>query len=222
MCIRDSCASCGSARRAWSAARTRVVRSNRLPALLTGAPLWCRWLMYCRCTRGAAGSSPCSLDASTSTMSYARPGGTSGASAVLQPPTPQGCTSEQGRQPVAAHTLVRAADHARRADPQLAQIYYTQLVERGAEHLEGRLRRRRPPGRTAACGPGRGMPYVVCDTDGSPVDPATAKGDHRRALDRPARGPGPPAQPQARRRTAGDADTCLLYTSDAADEEDSV
>src|SRR5664280_2718728 len=31
--------------------------------------------------------------------------------------------------------------------------------------------------------------------------------DHRRALDRPARGPGPPAQPQARRRTAGDADT---------------
>src|SRR5664280_2591734 len=27
-------------------------------------------------------------------------------------------------------TLVRAADHARRADPQLAQIYYTQMVER--------------------------------------------------------------------------------------------
>src|SRR5664280_2879302 len=53
----------------------------------------------------------------------------------------------------------------------------------------------------------RGMPYVVCDTDGSPVDPATAKGDHRRALDRPAQGPGPPAQPQARRRPAGDADT---------------
>ena len=43
----------------------------------------------------------------------------------------------------------------------------------------------------------RGMPYVVCDTDGSPVDPATAKGDHRRALDRPGRGAIPPAQPQA-------------------------
>src|SRR5664280_1419271 len=64
------------------------------PCVLTGAPLWCRWLKDCRCTRGAAGSSPCSLDASTSTISYARPGGTSGASAVLQPPTPQGCTSE--------------------------------------------------------------------------------------------------------------------------------
>src|SRR5664280_346277 len=52
------------------------------------------------------------------------------------------------------------------------------------------------------------MPDVVCDTDGSPVDPATAKGDHRRALDRPARrGAIPPAQPQARRRPAGDADT---------------
>src|SRR5664280_1152254 len=30
-------------------------------------------------------------------------------------------------------TLVRAADNARRVDPQLAQIYYTQLVERGPD-----------------------------------------------------------------------------------------
>src|SRR5664280_2783990 len=49
-------------------------------------------------------------------------------------------------------TLVRAADHARRVDPQLAQIYYTQMVERGAEHLK-------------AC----------CVIAGTPVDPATAK-----------------------------------------------
>src|SRR5450759_5014306 len=33
-------------------------------------------------------------------------------------------------------TLVRGADNARRVDPQLAQIYYTQMVERGAEHLK--------------------------------------------------------------------------------------
>ena len=32
-------------------------------------------------------------------------------------------------------TLVRAADHARRQDPQLARIYWTQMVERGKDHL---------------------------------------------------------------------------------------
>jgi hypothetical protein len=33
-------------------------------------------------------------------------------------------------------TLIRAADHARRQDPQLAKIYYVQMVERGADHLK--------------------------------------------------------------------------------------
>ena len=33
-------------------------------------------------------------------------------------------------------TLVRAADTARKQDPQLARIYYMQMVERGAEHLK--------------------------------------------------------------------------------------
>ena len=33
-------------------------------------------------------------------------------------------------------TLIRAADNARKQDPQLARIYYTQMVERGAEHLK--------------------------------------------------------------------------------------
>ncbi len=32
-------------------------------------------------------------------------------------------------------TLVRAADTARKQDPQLARIYYTQMVERGKDHL---------------------------------------------------------------------------------------
>jgi transposase len=32
-------------------------------------------------------------------------------------------------------TLVRAADHARRVDPQLARLYYTQMVQRGKDHL---------------------------------------------------------------------------------------
>jgi transposase len=71
--------------------------------------------------------------------------------------------------------LIRAADHARRQDPQLAKIYYTQMVERGAEHLKalcvvaGRLAER------AWTVMRRRMPYVVCDTDGTPVTPAQAK-----------------------------------------------
>ena len=32
-------------------------------------------------------------------------------------------------------TLIRAADNARRVDPQLARIYHTQMVERGKDHL---------------------------------------------------------------------------------------
>jgi transposase len=72
-------------------------------------------------------------------------------------------------------TLIRAADNARHQDPQLAKIYWVQMVERGADHLK------------ACCVVAahladrlhtvlvRGMPYVVCDTDGTPVDPATAK-----------------------------------------------
>jgi hypothetical protein len=40
-------------------------------------------------------------------------------------------------------TLVRAADTARKQDPQLARIYYLQMTERGKDHLGGAMRRRR-------------------------------------------------------------------------------
>ena len=33
-------------------------------------------------------------------------------------------------------TMFRAADTARKPDPQLARIYYTQMTERGANHLK--------------------------------------------------------------------------------------
>jgi transposase len=72
-------------------------------------------------------------------------------------------------------SLWLAADHARRIDPQLAQIYHRQMVDRGNHHtkavcavttaLVSRL--------TTILREGR--PYVVCDTDGTPVDPRTAK-----------------------------------------------
>ena len=72
-------------------------------------------------------------------------------------------------------TLVRAADNARKVDPQLARIYYVQMVERGKDHLgalcvvAANLAERFWAVMT------RGMPYVICDTDGHPVDADEAK-----------------------------------------------
>jgi transposase len=72
-------------------------------------------------------------------------------------------------------TLIRAADHARRQDPQLAKIYYTQMVERGADHLKACCVVAAHLAERLHAVLVRGMPYVVCDTDGTPVDPTTAK-----------------------------------------------
>jgi len=72
-------------------------------------------------------------------------------------------------------TLFRAADTARRQDPQLARIYYQQMTERGATHLKaccvvaGHLAER------AWTVLNRGTPYVICDTNGNPVSPAEAR-----------------------------------------------
>jgi len=65
--------------------------------------------------------------------------------------------------------LYRAADTARKEDPQLARIYFIQMVERGANHTKAlsvtatHLARRL--WRTLE----RGTPYRVCDIDGHPV-----------------------------------------------------
>jgi hypothetical protein len=72
-------------------------------------------------------------------------------------------------------TLIRAADHARRQDPQLAKIYYVQMVERGADHLKACCVVAAHLAERLHTVLVRAMPYVVCDTDGTPVDPATAK-----------------------------------------------
>lgn len=72
-------------------------------------------------------------------------------------------------------TLIRAADTARKQDPQLAKIYYTHMVERGADHLKAccvvaaRLAER------AHQVMARGTPYIVCDTNGQPVTPDQAR-----------------------------------------------
>lgn len=66
-------------------------------------------------------------------------------------------------------TLVRAADNARKVDPQLARIYYVQMVERGKNHLGATCVVAASLAERAWAVMDRGMPYVICDTDGAPV-----------------------------------------------------
>jgi transposase len=72
-------------------------------------------------------------------------------------------------------TLVRAADTARKQDPQLARIYYQQMTERGKDHLGALCVVAASLAERAWTVMRRGTPYVICDTDGRPVTPAQAK-----------------------------------------------
>jgi len=72
-------------------------------------------------------------------------------------------------------TLVRAADTARRQDPQLARIYYVQMVRRGKDHLGAVCVVAAHLAERAWTVMDRGMPYVLCDTDNTPVTPEQAK-----------------------------------------------
>ena len=71
--------------------------------------------------------------------------------------------------------LVQSANTARRIDPQLAEVYFTQMVERGAHHqkalcvVAARLAER------AWVVLARREPYVLRDRDGTPVSAAEAK-----------------------------------------------
>ena len=71
--------------------------------------------------------------------------------------------------------LVQSANTARRVDPQLAHVYFTQIVERGAHHqkalcvVAARLAER------AWIVMARGEPYELRDVDGAPVSAAEAK-----------------------------------------------
>jgi hypothetical protein len=72
-------------------------------------------------------------------------------------------------------TLVRAADNARRQDPQLARIYYLQMTERGKDHLGALCVVAACLAERAWTVMRRGTPYVICDTDGRPVTVRHAK-----------------------------------------------
>ena len=72
-------------------------------------------------------------------------------------------------------TLVRAADTARKQDPQLARIYYVQMVERGKDHLGALCVVAAHLAERAWAVMDRRMPYVVCDIDNRPLSPEEAK-----------------------------------------------
>jgi transposase len=71
--------------------------------------------------------------------------------------------------------LVRSADVARTLDPQLARIYFTQMVERGATHTKAVCVVAAHLAERCWAVMARGTPYVICDTDGRPVTRAEAK-----------------------------------------------
>ena len=68
-------------------------------------------------------------------------------------------------------TLIRAADTARKLDPQLARIYHVQMVERGKDHLGANCVVAVNLAERFWAVMNRGMPYVICDTGGRPVTP---------------------------------------------------
>jgi transposase len=72
-------------------------------------------------------------------------------------------------------TLVRAADNARKQDPQLARLYYVQMVERGKDHLGALCVVAAHLAERFWTVMHRGTPYVICDTDGRAVEPDEAK-----------------------------------------------
>jgi transposase len=72
-------------------------------------------------------------------------------------------------------TMVRAADTARKLDPQLARIYWVQMVERGKDHLGALCVVAAHLAERAWAVMHRGTPYVICGTDGRPVTSEQAK-----------------------------------------------
>jgi len=101
--------------------------------------------------------------------------------------------------------LVQSANTARKVDPQLAAVYWSQMVERGAHHTKAvcvvaaRLAARAHAVMT------RGEPYVIRDLDGRPVTTAEAREiiaakyhvpEHVRRRRRAQQGKAPQAVPQ--------------------------
>lgn len=67
------------------------------------------------------------------------------------------------------HQLTCSANMARKQDPQLARIYYEQMVHRGAHHTKAVCVVAAHLADRAWQVMRRGTPYIVCDIDGTPV-----------------------------------------------------
>ncbi len=72
-------------------------------------------------------------------------------------------------------TLVLAADHARKQDPQLARVYYLQMTERGGCHTKALCVVAAKLAERALTVLQRGVPYELRDTDGGLVSAEEAK-----------------------------------------------
>lgn len=72
-------------------------------------------------------------------------------------------------------TMVRAADHARKLDPQLARLYHVQMTERGKDHLGALCVVAATLAERASAVMRRGTPYALRDVDGRPVTREEAK-----------------------------------------------
>ncbi|HEY2214104.1 MAG TPA: transposase [Acidimicrobiales bacterium] len=71
--------------------------------------------------------------------------------------------------------LVMSANVARKIDPELAQIYYVHMVERGAHHNKAVCIVASHLATRAWTTLGRGTPYVLRDVDGTPITVAQGK-----------------------------------------------
>ena len=124
---------------------------------------------------GGPASSP-----SWATPPASRPANSSGPSPGLSPKASEtGDTDRKGqpcprpgRRCCAPRSCRRR--HARKQDPQLARIYYVQMVERGKNHLGALCVVAANLAERAWTVMKRDMPYVICDTDGAPVTPDEA------------------------------------------------
>jgi hypothetical protein len=125
-----------------------------------------------------------------------------------RPQRPQGQPITKAGNRLLRTTLHRAADHTRRQDPQLARIYHTQMVQRGNGHLGAVFVVAAHLAERAWTVMDCGLPYVVCDTDGTPVTPHPGQADHRRPLDRARTGPPAAAQQEGEGPSASPARTC--------------
>lgn len=72
-------------------------------------------------------------------------------------------------------TLIRAADTARKQDPQLAQIYFTQMVERGKSHLGATCVVAAELAERSLTVLQRETPYELRDLQGRPISTEAAK-----------------------------------------------